>query len=192
MRRSSLLRRSRRGSACTSAPRRGSAGAHLADVRAERVDDGVAELGEALRELRRSGRATARADRCRRAPARRTPAPAPMPIVGMRDLVGDARREVRRDRLEHDRERARLLERARVGEDLLGGVVAAALHLESAERVHALRREPDVPDDRECPRARCDGRARRPPRRLRASRSRSAPSFISLPALSTACCGETW
>src|SRR5439155_493432 len=61
---------------------------------------------------------------------------------------GDAGGDVGRNRLEDDAERAGLLEDPRVLEDLLGGVLAAPLDLEAAERVDALRREANVADDR--------------------------------------------
>ena len=44
------------------------------------------------------------------------PAPAPIPIVGIAQPLGDRRGQLLRDELEHDRERARLLDRERVGE----------------------------------------------------------------------------
>src|SRR5262249_18805189 len=56
-------------------------------------------------------------------------------------------RHVGRDRLEDDAERAGLLERLRISNDLLGRFVTATLNLETAERMHALGREADMTDD---------------------------------------------
>ena len=72
-----------------------------------------------------------------------------MPIVGIAQLGGDPRGELARDAFEHDRVRARFVERARVGEHALRLFLALALHLEAAHRVHALRREADVAHHRD-------------------------------------------
>ena len=72
-----------------------------------------------------------------------------MPIVGIASGRGDLARDVRGDRLEHDRVRAGLLERARVGEQPLAAARIAALDLEAAELVVALRREADVAHHRD-------------------------------------------
>ena len=59
----------------------------------------------------------------------------------------------RRDRLQHDREGAGVLEREGVIDELSGGPCGLGLHLESAELRHALRREADVGHDRDAVRA---------------------------------------
>ena len=55
------------------------------------------------------------------------PAPAPMPIVGIAQPLGDRRGQLARDELEHDRERAGLLDRERVGEQLSSLLAGLAL-----------------------------------------------------------------
>ena len=61
-----------------------------------------------------------------------------MPIVGMDSAGGDPRGQVGRDALQHDRERARRLQRLGVVQQPLA-VLAAALHPVAAERVDRLR-----------------------------------------------------
>src|SRR5262245_47788442 len=64
---------------------------------------------------------------------------------GDRELRGDLGAELLGYALEHHRECAGLLDRARVAQHALVRVVAAALHAVAAELVHRLRRQPDVP-----------------------------------------------
>ena len=74
------------------------------------------------------------------------PAPAPMPIVGTSELLGDPLGEVGRDRLEHDGEGAGVLQRQRVLDE---GV--AAPRRGPGPQAHdelGLRGEPDVAHDR--------------------------------------------
>ena len=74
------------------------------------------------------------------------PGPAPIPIVGIcRAAVISAARSAGM-RLEHDRERAGLLELLRLLQDLRGGL-AAALHLVAAQPVDRLRGQTDVGHD---------------------------------------------
>ena len=77
------------------------------------------------------------------------------PDRGDAQPLGDLRGHRRRNRLEHDREAARRLERTRVVQQAAGLVGGAALCPESAERGGGLRRQADVahhrhtgPDDR--------------------------------------------
>ena len=74
--------------------------------------------------------------------------PAPMPIVGMCSCAGDLRGDLGRHDLEHDRERAGLLQRLRVLQQPVRGLVAATLHPVAAERVDRLRGQADVGHDR--------------------------------------------
>ena len=76
-----------------------------------------------------------------------------MPIVGIVELRRDLLGEVERDALEDDREGARLLDRARIGDDALtlAGSAAATstLHTVPAHAVDRLRRQADVGHDRD-------------------------------------------
>ena len=69
--------------------------------------------------------------------------PAPMPIVGITSSRRHPLGDVRGHHLQHHRERPRRLQRQRVLDQALTGV-AAALDPEPAERVLALRGEPEV------------------------------------------------
>ena len=116
---------------------------HLADVLRRGIADRVADLGEALGELGRAPHGHAEhvvADE-HLSIAPRTGADADGRDV---DRIADLRCDVGRHRLEHDGIGARLLQRDRVGDDALGRRVAFALHLETAQRMHRLRRETDV------------------------------------------------
>ena len=66
-----------------------------------------------------------------------------MPIVGICSDPVISAPSVGGHGLEHDRERAGLLERERLVEDVVGRL-ASALHAVAAEPVHRLRREADV------------------------------------------------
>ncbi len=83
--------------------------------------------------------------------------PAPIPITGIsmrrHQLVGDGGG----DRLEHEREAARLLQRERLRADLRGRGGGAALGLPAAERGRGLGGEADVAHHGD---ARGDDRAR--------------------------------
>ena len=72
--------------------------------------------------------------------------PAPTPMVGMRSSARHPLGGFGRHHLEHDRERAGVLDRVRVGEQLLDAV-AAPLDEVTAEAVLALRGEADVRHD---------------------------------------------
>ena len=72
-----------------------------------------------------------------------------MPIVGMDELAGHLRREVARDPLEHERERARVLQRVSVGDEPLAVRRAPRLHLHAAEGVDRLGRQPEVAHHRD-------------------------------------------
>src|SRR5690606_1496946 len=61
--------------------------------------------------------------------------------------LGDARRDLDRDHLQHDRDGAGLGDGQRVLAQALGRVVTAALHARAAEQVLRLGREAEVPDD---------------------------------------------
>ena len=71
-------------------------------------------------------------------------APAPIPIVGIGQLGGDAAGDRGRHALEHDREAAGRLERPCVGDELAGLRRRPALGLEAAEHRRRLRRQADV------------------------------------------------
>ena len=77
------------------------------------------------------------------------PAPAPMPIVGIRSRSVIACGELPGHELEHDRERAGLLDRERVGEQRPRLLAVLALDADLAQRVDRLGREPDVAHDRD-------------------------------------------
>ena len=99
--------------------------------------------------------------------------PAPMPMVGIDSACGDPRGQLGGHALEHDRERARRLQRLGVVQQLLA-VLAAALHPVAAERVHRLRGQPEVRHHRDAGRDQLlDLRQRpaRPPSSLTAVRA---------------------
>ena len=77
------------------------------------------------------------------------PAPAPMPMVGMRRRSVIGRRELLRDELEDHREGAGLLDRERVGDERPRLLAGLALDADLADRVDRLRRQPDVAHDRD-------------------------------------------
>ena len=68
---------------------------------------------------------------------------------GHGEPAGDLGRDGGRDRFEHDREAARVLERDRVLDQLPGGHRGLALRLEAAEHRRGLGRQTDVPHDRD-------------------------------------------
>ena len=170
-------------------------------VRPRVLRDAVAEPSEVGDDLDLAAAAGAGAD-----PDRRDAQP-----------LGDRRRELLRDELEHDRERARLLDRERVGEERPGLVAGLALDADLADRVDRLRRQPmwpmtgipaltsasidpGAPDaaldlDRlgAAPRAGSGRRCRAPPRASRrtgtACRRRSAPA--SCPGRRPSCGGAS-
>ena len=72
-----------------------------------------------------------------------------MPIVGTSTDSVIMRATAVGHALEHDREATGLGERDRVVGERLRGVELLALHLEAAERVDRLRREPDVTHHRD-------------------------------------------
>ena len=67
-----------------------------------------------------------------------------MPMVGTGDRIGDHAGDRVGHALEHDREAAGVGERDRVVDELARGVERLALHLEPADRIHRLGREPEV------------------------------------------------
>ena len=67
-----------------------------------------------------------------------------MPIVGMLDLLGDARGEKLGQGLEHDGEGARLGDGTRVRLERRPFGAEPATRLEAADRVDGLRGEPDM------------------------------------------------
>ena len=73
--------------------------------------------------------------------------PAPMPMVGMDSVSVTRAASGVRHALEHDRERARRLQRLGVLQQLLA-IFAAALHPVAAEGVHRLRGQAQVRHDR--------------------------------------------
>ena len=74
------------------------------------------------------------------------PGPAPIPIVGICRPAGDLGGEVGGQRLQHECERARLLELMGLLQHLLGGF-ASALHPVATEPVHRLGRQAHVRHD---------------------------------------------
>ena len=72
-----------------------------------------------------------------------------MPITGISIAAHDHVGDVGRDRLEDDREAARLLERERLVEHRARALGGAALRAVAAERGRRLRRQPDVAHDRD-------------------------------------------
>ena len=107
------------------------------------------------------------------------PAPAPIPIVGMVSSRVTRSASVGGHEFEHDGERAGLLQGQGVGQQLLARVLAAALHPEAADPVHALRGQPDVAHHGHpgrWPAARPAATTRRPPSSLTAW---APPSLIS-------------
>ena len=98
-----------------------------------------------------------------------------MPIVGTLSRSVSSSASGAGTSLEHDRERAGLLERLRVVHELHGGGRRLALHLEAAELVHRLRRQADVPHHGDAGLDELRARSRPSARRLRASRRRSRP-----------------
>ena len=77
------------------------------------------------------------------------PAPAPIPIVGIRRRSVIAAASCSGHELEHDRERPGLLDRERVGEQRPCLLAVLALDADLAHRVDRLRREADVAHDRD-------------------------------------------
>ena len=96
------------------------------------------EVGVLAREFRLVAEREADADRGSRAPGHRNPGPAPMPMVGMCKFLRDARGEFARHGFEHDGKSARRFDGARVALDLARSVGRLALHVKSAEGVHAI------------------------------------------------------
>ena len=72
------------------------------------------------------------------------PAPAPIPMTGISRRWGEQLRDGGRNRFEHDREAAGILERERVARDRQGALGGATLGAVAAERRRGLRGQPDV------------------------------------------------
>ena len=109
----------------------------------------VLQVGVALGEARRRGRRRCRAGRGTRAPGRRSPGPAPIPITGISIRAMTPRRPPPgspRRRSRSSRPPAAPARRARRASAALGG---AALGLVAAERGRGLRRQADVAHDRD-------------------------------------------
>src|SRR4029077_17566134 len=109
----------------------------------EGIDDDRPELGVALRELRlelaEQAEDVVEHEHLAVTVNARTDADR-----GDGQALGGELGDRRRDRLEDDRERAGVLERERVVEELAGRATGLRLDLEATELRNALRREPDV------------------------------------------------
>ena len=160
------------------APRRGSRAAHVVGERRRRVGEHGAQVGVPLDEPRQRCRRAGPAMSCQTSTWASQSGPAPMPIVGIAQLLGDPLGDVGGHHLQDDRERAGLLERAGRRSTSVVARVAAALHPVAAEGVLALRGEADVRhhrDARSAISARPAARRAAPPSSLTAC---APPSFM--------------
>ena len=116
--------------------------------------------------------------------------PAPMPMVGMTSSRGHPLGHVGRHHLQHHRERPGGLQGQRVLDDALAGL-AAALDAVAAERVLALRGEPEMGHHRDAGPVNAStwGTNRAPPSSLTAC---APPSFMNRNEVCSACLRPSW